>query len=129
MQCTILSRQVPWDHSALTGDFYFRLASALGAVPKVAPPDSSAEATANIFRLEQLNERLRQLDEANRADQQRIFETHRKYPASDPASRAAASREVGAIQLQMVRRNEDRRKLSDQIAKLEAEVGLAQGAK
>ena len=27
----------------------------------------------------------------------------------------------------MVRRNEDRKKLSDQIAKLEAEVGLAQG--
>jgi hypothetical protein len=34
---------------------------------------------------------------------------------------------VGAIQLQMVRRNEDRKKLSEQIAKLEAEVGLAQG--
>ena len=30
-------KQVPWDHSALTGDFYFQLASARGALPKVVP--------------------------------------------------------------------------------------------
>ena len=146
-------KQVPWDHSALTGDFYFHLASAPGSLPKAAPamPPSDSEAlqqrlrqvevelkkksdpqhTVKLVELAQFKERIRQIEEANRADQQRIFETHRKYPASDPASRAAASREVGAIQLQMVRRNEDRRKLSDQIAKLEAEVGLArdEGAK
>ena len=27
-------KQVPWDHSALTGDFYFQLASAPGTLPK-----------------------------------------------------------------------------------------------
>ena len=146
-------KQVPWDHSALTGDFYFHLASAPGSLPKMVPaaPASDSEAlqqrlrqvedelkkksdpqhTAKLVDLAQFKERIRQIEEDNRADQQRIFETYRKYPASDPGSRASVSREVGAIQLQMVRRNEDRKKLSDQIAKLEAEVGLAQseGAK
>ena len=146
-------RQVPWDHSALTGDFYFHLASAPGLLPKTAPAAPAAESealqqrlrqveeelkrksdpqhTAKLVDLAQFRERIRQIEEANRADQQRIFETHRKYPASDPTSRASANREVGAIQLQMVRRNEDRKKLSEQIAKLEAEVGLVkdEGAK
>ena len=88
---------------------------------------SDPQQTAKLVELAQLKERLRQIEEANRADQQRIFETYRKYPASDPGSRASVSREVGAIQMQMVRRNEDRKKLSEQIAKLEAEVGLVQG--
>ena len=142
-------RQVPWDHSALTGDFYFHLASAPGLLPKMAPGAPAAESdalqqrlrqvedelkkksdpqhTAKLVDLAQFRERIRQIEEANRVDQQRIFETYRKYPAGDPGSRASVSREVGAIQVQMVRRNEDRRKLSEQIAKLEAEVGLTQG--
>ena len=142
-------RQVPWDHSALTGDFYFHLASAPGSLPKMAPGAPAAESealqqrlrqvedelkkksdpqhTAKLVDLAQFRERIRQIEEANRVDQQRIFETYRKYPAGDPGSRASVSREVGAIQVQMVRRNEDRRKLSEQIAKLEAEVGLTQG--
>ena len=139
-------RQVPWDHSALTGDFYFHLASAPGLLPKTAPAAPAAESealqqrlrqvedelkkksdpqhTAKLVDLAQFKERIRQIEDANRSDQQRIFETYRKYPASDPGSRAAISREVGAIQVQMVRRNEDRKKLIEQIGKLEAEVGL-----
>src|SRR3984893_4462313 len=104
-------KQVPWDHSALTGDFYFHLASAPGALPKVAPsvpplPDaeemqqrlreleaelkrkSDPRQTANIAKLEQLREWVRQLEESNRTDQQRIFDTYRKYgAASDPNAR------------------------------------------
>ena len=139
-------RQVPWDHSALTGDFYFHLASAPGSLPKMTPGAPAAESealqqrlrqvedelkkksdpqhTAKLVDLAQFKERIRQIEDANRSDQQRIFETYRKYPASDPGSRAAISREVGAIQVQMVRRNEDRKKLIEQIGKLEAEVGL-----
>ena len=142
-------KQVPWDHSALTGDFYFHLASAPGALPKMAPasPASDSEAlqqrlrqleeelkrksdpqqTAKLVDLAQFKERIRQIEEANRADQQRIFETYRKYPANDPDSRASVNREVGAIQMQMVRRSEERKELREQIAKLEADVGLAQG--
>jgi uncharacterized caspase-like protein len=143
-------RQVPWDHSALTGDFYFHLASAPGAVPRVTPPDSSADAmrdrvrqleeelknrpdqrqTANIVRLEQLNERLRQLDEANRTDQQRIFDTYRKQGASsDPNARMAISREVGNIQMQIARRGQEQAKVREEISKLTSETGTLPAAK
>ena len=146
-------KQVPWDHSALTGDFYFHLASAPGSLPKAAPamPPSDSEAlqqrlrqvedelkkksdpqhTVRLVELAQFRERIRQIEEANRADQQRIFETHRKYPASDPGSRASVSREVGAIQVQMARRGQEQKTLRDRIGSLEAEVGLAkdEGAK
>jgi uncharacterized caspase-like protein len=143
-------KQVPWDHSALTGDFYFHLASAPGMVPKTAPiaPGLESEAlqerlrqveeelrkksdpqhTARLVELAQLKERVRQIEEANRADQQRIFEVPRKYgPQMDPTQRAAVNREVGAIQVQIVRRNGERKQLSEQIAKIEAQVGLAKG--
>jgi uncharacterized caspase-like protein len=144
-------KQVPWDHSALTGDFYFHLASAPGTLPKTAPapPGSESEAlkerlrqveeelkkktdpqvTAKQVELAQIKERVRQIDEANRADQQRIFDTYRKYgSATDITSRAALSREVGAIQMQMARRGQELKGLREQITKLEAELGLAPGA-
>lgn len=146
-------KQVPWDHSALTGDFYFHLASAPGGVPKIAPAEAGTDAmrerlkqleeelknrpdqrqTANIVRLEQLNERLRQFEEANRADQQRIFDTYRKHNSSnDPNARSAINREVGSIQMQMARRGQEQTKLREEIAKLATETGAipqAQGAK
>lgn len=141
-------KQVPWDHSALTGDFYFHLASAPGMLPKIMPAAPASDSavlqrrlqqleselkkksdprhTAKLVDLAQLKERIRRIEEDNRADQQRIFETQRKYSPNDPNARAAISREIGAIQVQMVRRNEDRKKLREQIAKLEADVGLTQ---
>jgi uncharacterized caspase-like protein len=141
-------KQVPWDHSALTGDFYFHLASAPASLPKTAPapPAGESEAllqrlrqveeelrrksdpqqTARIAELAQLRERVRRIEDDNRADQQRIFDTYRKYPGNDPASRASVSREIGAIQLQMARRSQEQKSARDQIAKLEAEVGLTQ---
>jgi len=142
-------RQVPWDHSALTGDFFFHLASAPGVLPRVGPlaaPAPETEAlqerlreleaelrrrpdagqTANIAKLEQLKQRVRQLEEANRADQQRIFDTYRKHgAASDPAARAALNREVGSIQLQMARRGQEQKALREDITKLASEAGLA----
>ena len=87
-------KQVPWDHSALTGDFYFHLASAPGTLPKSAAPGPDADAvqkrlreleeelkkksdpqqTANMVSLAQARERLRQSEEANRQDQKKIFD-------------------------------------------------------
>ncbi len=145
-------KQVPWDHSALTGDFYFHLASAPGVLPRIGAPEANAETeamqqrlkqledelkrksdpqqTANIVLLAQLKERLRQLDQANRADQQRLFDTYRKHgPASDPAARNALNREVGDIQLQMARRGQEQKALKEQITKLEADAGLAPQAR
>ena len=132
-------KQVPWDHSALTGDFYHgavgracpaaeseALQQRLRQVEEELKKKSDPQHTAKLVDLAQFKERIRQIEEANRADQQRIFETHRKYPAGDPASRASANREVGAIQLQMVRRNEDRKKT--QRADRQARSGGGPGA-
>jgi hypothetical protein len=141
-------RQVPWDHSALTGEFYFHLAAAPGGVPRLNPgaPSPETEAmqerlkqleqelarrtdpnrTLHIVKLEQLKERVRQLEEANRADHQRIFDTHRKYGAmSDPNARNALNREVGSIQLQMARRGQEQKLLREEISQLEAQTGSA----
>jgi hypothetical protein len=138
------NRQVPWDHSALIGDFYFRLA----ALPKTAVPapkvdgDATQERikqledelkrkadpqlTVRLVELSQLKERVRQIEESNRQDQQLIFEAQRKYgTTTDPVGRTEIGREVGAIQLRMVRRNDQRKALSEQISRLEAEVGSA----
>ena len=138
-------RQVPWDHSALTADFYFHVAAPDGG-PKGAVPAADVEAmqqrlreleeelkkksdpqqTVNLVTLAQLRERVRQLEEANRFDQQRIFDTYRKYgPASEPAARQALNMEIGSIQLQMARRGQEQKALREQIDKLEAAMGVA----
>jgi hypothetical protein len=142
------NRQVPWDYSALVGDFYFQPASAPGMLPKTAPaapPSDSAalqerlrqledelrrkpdpQLTVKLVELSQLKERVRQLEEANRQDQQLIFDTQRKYSTTtDAAGRTAIGREVGSIQIRMVRRNDQAKAVRDQIAKLEKEVGPA----
>jgi uncharacterized caspase-like protein len=140
-------RQVPWDHSALTGDFYFHLAS-LPGMPRPTPGAPAAESEALQQRVKQLEEdlkrkvdpqqairltelanlkeRLRRLEEESRADQQKIFETYRKHgPVSNPAARTALNREIGSIQMQIARRGQEQKKLRADIARLEAEAGLA----
>jgi uncharacterized caspase-like protein len=129
-------KQLPWDHSALTGDFYFNLASAPVTLPKTPPTaskDDSAAMQARIKQLEdelveisQMKERLRQLDEANRADQKLIFETYNKRgPANDPDAGRYLSLEIGAIHRRIAERGMQQKKLREDIAKLEAEVGPA----
>jgi uncharacterized caspase-like protein len=140
-------KQVPWDHSALTGDFYFHPVSAPGTLPKVGPPAPSADAQAMERRIKELEaevkrksdptqttrridlanlkERVRQLEVANQGDQQRIFDTYRKFgPASDPNARTSLNREIGDIQLQMARRGQEMKTLRDQISKLETDAGI-----
>ena len=79
-----------------------------------------------LVELTNLKERVRQLEEANRADQQKIFDTYRKYgPASDPTARANLNREIGGIQMQMARRGQEQKSLREEIAKLEADAGVA----
>jgi uncharacterized caspase-like protein len=139
-------KQVPWDHSALTGDFYFHLASAPGTLPKSAAPGPDADAiqkrlreleeelkkksdpqqTANMVSLAQARERLRQTEEANRQDQKKIFDI--QYSSSrnpTPGSGANTSMEIGAIQMQMARRGQEMKSLREQITKLEMDLGLA----
>lgn len=135
-------KQVPWDHSSLTGDFYFHLAAAPGALAKPGMPTESElqqrlrlledelkrksdpEQTAKVVELAQSKERLRQLIEANRDDQQRIFEVQRERHRSGSES----SSEVGRIQLRMVRRSQEQTKLRTRIAELEKDLGLPSSA-
>ena len=136
-------RQVPWDHSALTGDFIFHQTSAPGTARALQPgaPDatqdrlrqledelkkkSSPQQTADMVELAQARERLRTLDEANKADQKRIFDIQYSTSRSnDPNARSNLSFEIGGIQMQIGRRVQEMRTLRERIAKLEETLGL-----
>ena len=136
-------KQVPWDHSALTGEFYFQKSAAATARSATGETDadalqqrmrsledevskkSDAEQTSNIVALAQARERLRQLTEANQADQQKIFDRQYETGSSgDANSRRTLSMEIGKIQMQMVRRGQEQKKLREQITTLEGKLGI-----
>ena len=136
-------KQVPWDHSALTGEFYFqqtavpgqRSATGGGADSDVqqrmrsledeVKKKSDAEQTSNIVALAQARERLRQLQEANQADQQKIFDKQYETGGNgDADSRRNLSMEIGKIQMQMVRRGQEQKKLQERITTLEGKLGV-----
>jgi uncharacterized caspase-like protein len=129
-------KQVPWDHSALTGEFYFHPTAAQRSVVAAPVGEATPEAgprhpeeTANIVALAQARERLRQLQDDNKDDQQRIFDKqYETGSAADSTSRNNLSMEIGKIQMQMVRRNQEQEKLRAQIADLEGKLGLAKQA-
>ena len=64
-------KQVPWDHSALTGDFYFRpeTGSPVPGVVASAPSGSSADLAALQERLRVLEEEAKQREAAAKAAQ------------------------------------------------------------
>jgi caspase domain-containing protein len=149
---TTRNRQVPWDHSALTGEFYFDLASAPAMLPKTAPavPPPGDEAmqarirqledelkrkadpqlTLKLVELSQLKERVRQLEEANRQDDRADFELFRKWSL---AKNNDARNEVSEDRLSITRRKMERSRqlvpLREQISKLEEELGAAKADK
>lgn len=136
-------KQVPWDHSSLTGDFYFHLAAAApGTKPSIAEKPSEAELqarlkaledelkkksdpaqTAKMVELAQIKEQLRSSVDANKDDQMQIFEVSRNR-----ASGSDTSMEIGKIQLRMVRRNQQAAKLRTRITELEKDLGLPPSA-
>ena len=134
-------RQVPWDHSALTSDFFFQGQPQAGNAPVAAAGDqeivqarlraieeqvkskSDRTQTLSLVKLEQLKERVRQIDEAMRGDQQRIFDTYNQRRDRTDSSNTL-SMEVGSIQMQMTRRGLEKKALQEQIGKLSAELGL-----
>ena len=87
---------------------------------------SDPQQTANIVALAQARERLRQSEEANKQDQKKIFDI--QYNSSRntaPGAGAETSMQIGGIQMQMARRGQEMKTLREQIAKLEADLGLA----
>ena len=142
------NRQVPWDHSALTGEFYFQLAAAPGMLPKTAPPAPQADneamqgrirqleeelkrkadpqLTLKLVELSQLKERVRQLEEANRQDDRASFDLFTKWSrAPSNEARNALDQDRFAIQRRIGERAGQLRSLREQVSKLEAELGSA----
>jgi uncharacterized caspase-like protein len=78
-------RQVPWDHSALTGDFYFSAAAAAQA-----PQGTIAAAPqGNGTDIAALQERLRKLEEQAKARDAAAAPPAQQKPATDTAKTAA----------------------------------------
>ena len=146
------NRQVPWDHSALTGEFYFHLASAPAMLPKTAPPAPPAETeamqarirqledelkgkadpqlTVKLVELSQLKERVRQLEEVSRQDDRADFDLFRKWShAKTDEARNALSEDRFAITRRKIERGRQLQSLREQISKLEAELGPAKAEK
>jgi uncharacterized caspase-like protein len=138
-------RQVPWDHSALTRDFFFNpealaasgdaasgrerdlIQARLRAIEEQINSKSDRKQTLSLVKLEQLKERVRQIDVAMREDQQRIFDVwNRSDRSNDPESRRNTSFEVGSIQMQMGRRGQEKAALLEEIKKLNAELGMTE---
>lgn len=135
-------RQVPWDHSALTGEFYFQRINATGSLKQMTPsgPDtneqrlrlleeelkkrSDPQQTGKVVELAQSRERLKRLEDENRRDQKRISDlmmSRARNPGghNDPF-------EIGNIQIEISKRNAEMRKLRERIVTLEVELGLAE---
>jgi hypothetical protein len=135
-------KQVPWDHSSLTGDFYFHRAAAPGVLARPGVPAGSdmqkrledlekelqrkSDQTAKVVELAQAKERLERLSEENREDQRRMFDAQRERGRG--GSDTAGFSEVGRIQMRMVRRSQEMSRLRPRIAELEAELGLPSSA-
>ena len=129
-------KQVPWDHSALTGEFYFD--------PKAAPVEGDGASQARVKELEdqlkvkarsadvastaaltQLRQRVRQMDDETRRDRDRMFTIQREQMEQrDSLKMGSMAQEIGRIQMGMVSRNKDQQELRVQIEKLEKDLGI-----
>jgi len=141
-------KQVPWDHSSLTGDFYFHLASAGAMAPKSATQPQGPDMNALQGRVRQLEDdlkkktdsadttraitiaqtkaRIRQVEEEMRQDQQRIFDIQvRSSREPDLQKRGNVSLEIGQVQMQMVRRGREKQELLRQLEELEGKAAAA----
>jgi uncharacterized caspase-like protein len=131
-------KQVPWDHSALTGEFFFD--------PKSAPAgDGASQArvkelegqlqakarstdVASTAALTQLRQRVRQMDDETRRDRERMFSIQREQmEARDSMKLGSMSQEIGRIQMGMVTRSRDQQELRVQIEQLEKDLGIVTG--
>lgn len=140
-------KQVPWDHSALTGDFYFnqeglpqqakksrakpdvedtaRLEQRIRELEEKLQEKTSAADMALAVRLAQLRERVRTISEDMKLDMQTIFQLQRDgFKVTDQQEKAKLRSEVSRIHLRMARKGQERKKLNELIASLEKKASL-----
>ncbi|MBX9926184.1 MAG: caspase domain-containing protein [Hyphomicrobiaceae bacterium] len=145
-------KQVPWDHSALTGDFYFDLAALqspgrpdttgslggdqkamkerLGKLEEELQRKGAASDAATAATLMQLNQRVRQLRDENRSEQDRLFRIQRESAfEKDSQKRMSTFQETSRIQNDMQRRRKDITDLEGEIARLGGKSEPAQAGR
>lgn len=127
-------QQVPWDHSALTGEFFFDPnakpgdAGALQSRVKELEQDLQKRSnTANIATqatLKQLRQRVKEMEQETRRDWQKVHKLSReRMTVKDPQQQMEMAREGGQLQIGIVNRGRDMAELKAEIEKLEKEVG------
>jgi hypothetical protein len=119
--------QVPWDHSALTGDFYFRpgKAGAIAGSAEIAALSDRAKAleaelraradAETIARLTVLKERRRDLERRLKEARDNLFDRQRSQLSERDSQRQrqitqeifAAQRRIGDVQAELRKTNEE----------------------
>ena len=135
-------KQVPWDHSALTGDFYFDPSAAKPPVNANQSPVPEGETKALNERilkledelklkadseqsseLERLKDQAKQIQAQNREDWERIFELRRNAQQASPSDRAREMEsEAMRMQMKIARRGAESKRITDQISAMEAKA-------
>ena len=135
---TTKGKQVPWDHSALTGDFFF---SGGGPVTGSIPAPDGKDLNTRIKSLEeelkrkgeaadsatravlgQLRDRLRQIDDSVRSDQRRLMDISARIAREqDAAQRSTLQRETLDTHQRIARSMTDQRNVRAEIERLESE--------
>ena len=126
-------KQVPWDHSAMTGDFFFVAGEGSGAsggadvaalqerLQKLEEQSkSNAVLSADGLKLAELRARAASLDDLVKDLQKKLFEARRKEgEASGQSDKQARQRDSINIQMEWTRRGLDLKKIREEIAALE----------
>ncbi len=128
-------KQVPWDHSALTGEFFFdpsakrednaALQGEVEALKKqLADKASQGASAAAATTLVMLRQRVAQMKDETRRDWDHVFELQRSEAGSgNDRKRMEVFQEIGRLQIGIVKRGKDKAELETEIAKLEKETG------
>ncbi|MFN3869386.1 MAG: caspase family protein, partial [Hyphomicrobiaceae bacterium] len=152
-------RQVPWDHSALTGEFYFvpptdnPAAGSVSAAPsgsttdlaalqerlrvleeqarsRDAAPLAGAMMTADGIRLAELRARAAGLEDQVKEMQKRLMNARmQEGRAANQDERMRLMRESSALQMDWTRRGLELKKMREEIAALEAQSPAATGGR
>lgn len=126
-------QQVPWDHSSLTGEFYFDPnakpgdTSALqGRVKQLETEIDARTRSATQATLTQLRQRVKQMEDETRRDWQKVHALSRKrMGVSDSRELMELQKESAELQFGIVARGKDVAELKTEIGRLEQELGIA----
>ncbi len=126
-------QQVPWDHSSLTGDFFFDpdakpadTGALQGRVKQLETEIDARTRSATQATLTQLRQRVKQMEDETRRDWQKVHQLSRKkLEVKDSQELSQLHRDSAELQFGIVARGKDITELKTEIARLEKELGMA----